>query len=54
MKDVILDMIKISEFCVESSHIPNKETVKSIKNIESGKNITEIKSLEALAKKFGL
>ena len=54
MKDIILEMIRISDACLDSDHKPNKETLKSIKNIEVGKNITEIKSLEALAKKFGL
>ena len=53
MKEIILEMIKISDICLASDHTPNKQTLQSLKNIEAKKNLTET-SLEELAKKFGL
>ena len=54
MREIILESLESNDICLHSSHKPNKETRKSIKNIEEGKNLTEIESLEALAKKLGL
>lgn len=54
MKSLVLEMLEMSETCLASDHYPNKETLKTISNIEQGKNLTEIKDLKALAKKFGL
>ena len=34
--------------CLNSSHMPNKETLESIKNIEEGKGLTEIDDLRDL------
>ncbi len=54
MKEVILEMLEMTEECLYSNHYPNKETQKSIENIEKGENLVEIKSLEELRKKLGL
>ena len=51
---MVLEMIEITEECLYSNHCPNKKTLKSIKNIEKGKNLTEIKNIKDLKKKFGL
>lgn len=40
--------------CHLSKHIPNEETLESIKNIEEGKNLTEYKNVDDLFKKFGM
>lgn len=54
LKEIFLDALKTSQECIYSDHQPNRETRKSLKNIEEGVNLTEIESLEALAKKLGL
>lgn len=36
------------------SHIPNEETLQSIKNIEEGKNLHKVDSLEELFKRAGI
>lgn len=54
MKEIILDLIKKNNECIYSDHKPNKETLKSLKNIEEGKNLTKIENLDALSKKLGL
>ncbi len=54
MRDIVLEALEATEACLHSTHIPNKETKKSLKNIEQGKNLIEIESLNAFAKKLGL
>ena len=54
VKDIILESLEATEECLLSNHSPNKETQKSLKNIEAGKDLIERDSLEAFAKKLGL
>ena len=53
MREVILEALKATDVCLHSDHFPNKETQKSLKNIEEGKNLTEI-DLSELSKKLGM
>lgn len=46
--------IKETNECHLSKHIPNKETIKAIKDVEAGVGLTEYKSVDALFKKFGI
>ena len=54
MRSIILDALELSEECILSDHYPNKETLKTIANIEKGKNLEEVKNLKNLFKKLGL
>lgn len=47
-------LIEEQNACKSSSHIPNEETLESIRNIESGKNLKTYKSVEELFKKLGI
>lgn len=47
-------LLEAKDECFQANHIPNEETKKSLKNIDTGKNLTEIKSLDAFAKKLKL
>jgi len=40
--------------CIKSSHVPNKETLKSIENIKKRKSLTEVDDLKDLFKKLGI
>jgi len=51
MTDIILLALDAWHECFESKHLPNKSTLKSLKNIEEGKNIFEALSVEDLFKK---
>ncbi len=53
MREVIMEALEAYDECLKSEHIPNKETIKSLKNIEKRKNLTEI-SLEEFSKKLGI
>ena len=53
MREVILEALEATDVCLQSDHYPNKETQKSFKNIEEGKNLTEI-GLSELTKKLGI
>ena len=35
-----------------SDHVPNKTTLKAIKNIEKGRNLVEVKNVKKLFKKW--
>ena len=52
IRKVVLETLEAHSECIYSDHYPNKETVKSLKNIERGKSLTEIKNLEVFAKKL--
>lgn len=55
IREILMDAIdSIDMECIKSEHIPNKETLKSIHNIEQGKNLTEIDDLRDLFKKLGI
>jgi len=54
MKEIILDALELTDACLQSNHYPNKETLKALKDIEEGKNLTKYESLEDFAKKLGL
>jgi len=54
MTDIILSALEAWQSCFDSSHLPNELTLKSLKNIEEGKNIFEALSIEDLFKKAGL
>ena len=54
MRSIILEAIESIDACQSSSHIPNKETKKSLENIEHGKNLTEYENVEDFFKKMGL
>jgi hypothetical protein len=56
LNNIINEACGCSDECVPCpySHIPNEETLESLKNIKQGKNLTKIGNLEALAKKLGL
>lgn len=57
IRDLFLEAIpwiKETNECKLSEHIPNEETLESIRNIEAGKNLTEYKSADELFKKFGI
>ncbi len=53
IREMVLESLEATDACAYSKHKPNAQTKKSLKNIEEGKNLTEI-SLEDLAKKLGL
>lgn len=40
MREVILEALEATDMCLHSDHYPNKETLKSLKNIEKGKNLS--------------
>lgn len=62
MREVIVELIDENLFKPEKKktkgcsldHTPNKKTLKSIKNIEEGKNLTKYASVKDLFKKMGL
>ena len=55
IREILMDAIdSIDMECIKSEHLPNKETLKSIDNIEHGKNLTEIDDLRDLFKKLGI
>lgn len=53
MREMVLESLAVTDACAYSSHKPNAQTKKSLKNIEEGKNLTEI-SLDDFIKKLGL
>ncbi len=54
MREVILEALELTEECLYSEHIPNKKTLKAIKDAEDGKGLVKGKKAEAFSKKFGL
>lgn len=54
MRAMILQAIELSDACIESDHIPNKETVKAIKDARAGKGVVKGKRAEAFSKKLGI
>ena len=55
IREILMDAIdSIDMECIKSEHKPHKETLKSIDNIEKGKNLTEIDDLKDLFKKLGI
>lgn len=52
MSQVVIEALQVTEECFYSDHYPNKETQKSLKNIEEGKNLTRCESLDILFKKI--
>jgi len=55
IKEIIAKLLENADYeCILSSHIPNEETLEAINNIESGKNLTEVKDLKQLFKKLGI
>lgn len=52
MRELLTQILEMSEECLYSDHIPNKATRQTIHNIENKKNLTEI-SLDDLKKKYG-
>lgn len=51
MRQIILEAINSIEYC-EYEHIPNAETIKSMKNAKEGKNLIRGKEAEKIIKKF--
>jgi hypothetical protein len=55
IKEIVSKLLENADYeCIVSSHIPNEETLETINNIESGKNLSEIKNLKQLFKKLGV
>ena len=54
LKQVILDAIEETDPCRSSTHIPNKETRKAIKDVKAGRNLVRCKNVEELFKKLGM
>ena len=54
MKEMVIEYINDQVEGCPHSHIPNKETVKSLENIKNGKNLVESKDLKDFFKKLGL
>jgi len=57
MRDLFLEAIphiKETNKCLLHEHIPNRETLASMKNIEEGTNVYEIDSVQELLKKAGI
>jgi hypothetical protein len=51
MKEIVIESI---EAHIQSTDIPNKQTLKAIKNVEAGKNLVAAKNLDDLFKKLGI
>lgn len=54
MREVVIEALEAYEECSYGNHYPNKETLKSLKNIEERKNLVEVESIDELLKKIGL
>ena len=54
MKEMVVEYIEDQIETCSLSHTPNEETLKSMENIEKGKNLVESKDLEDFLKKLGL
>jgi len=54
MKQIILNALESIDECLYSSHVPNEETTKAIKEAKEKKNLSEAKDAEDLFKKLGL
>lgn len=55
IREVLIDAIdSMSIECMQSDHMPNKETLKVLKEIQEGKNLIKNKEAEAITKKLGL
>ena len=54
MREIILHALELTDVCRLSSHVPNKNTRKAIKEVEDKKDLTEVKNVKELFKKLGL
>jgi len=48
------ELVRLRADIRKKKRMPNKKTLKSIENIEKGKNLTEINDLQDLFKKLGI
>jgi len=53
MREIILEAIESIEECALSSHLPNKKTIKAIKDADSEKNLIKGKEALKASKKLG-
>jgi len=55
MKEIFIETFKnIDTACLNSSHVPNDETKKAIKDAEKGIGLITGKEADAISKKFGI
>ena len=55
IREVLIDAIDSLDIaCIESDHIPNKETRRVLEEIKKGKNLIKGKKAEKITKKLGL
>lgn len=54
MRELILDALELTDACRLSDHVPNKTTLKAIKDIEKGRNLVEVKNVKEFLKKLGV
>lgn len=54
MRQIVLDALACALECHFSSHIPNEETIKAIKEVKSRKNLITAENAENLFKKLGI
>ena len=52
MRKIVLEFIQGGLACAQSSHCPNKITLKAIKNCKDRKNLVEIKDVRNFFKKL--
>lgn len=52
MRDIILEVLKEIEECASSSHFPNEETLRVIKDVENRKNLVGAKEGSDFLKKL--
>lgn len=54
MRELVIEALELSQECLNSDHMPNKITIKAIKDAEKGKGLIRGKEAEKLTKKLGL
>lgn len=54
MRNLILEALEAIEECRRRDHVPNKETIKTLHNVNKGKNLVKVKDLADLFKKLNL
>lgn len=52
LREIILDSLQMSEDCIDSNHVPNKETLKAIHNTEKGIETKIAKNFADILKKM--